>query len=216
MSLPRVAEGNGTTFERAVVLAGVLGLFALPLALDTTALALAMMVPLAIAAVDFLSGVVHWLFDHHVAPQNRVLGRFAVDFLDHHDHPLRTLEVGFFKSAFRSTLFVALPLALLALWTRGAPYLAALLYGLAAFSLFAPQIHKFAHLPRPPRAIAWLQRSGVILSRRSHAQHHARPQITTFCIATGWCNPLLDATGFWRAADRAVAWVSARTSSGRH
>lgn len=77
----------------------------------------------------------------------------------------------------------------------------------AAFTcvgLMTNQIHQWAHMPRAPRVIAWLQASGLILSHAAHEQHHRPPYARNYCIATGWCNRPLAAIGFFPALERAV------------
>ena len=211
-------SGAGTRRERGFVYGSLAALGALVFALDTSWTALAVSLPLALLVADFLSGLVHWAFDHHVPPDHPLLGRFVADFLDHHRHPRRTLEVAFVRSAWQSCAFVALPLGLLAASLPGRSHLVAFLYSIALLAVFAPQLHKLAHHPRPPRWIRALQRSRVILSPRAHARHHKRPHDRAFCIVTGWCNAPLDALGFWNALDFLLgprgADASSRSSSG--
>ncbi len=82
--------------------------------------------------------------------------------------------------------------------------LAAFVAALGAASLPTNQVHQWAHTPRPPRAVRWLQRRGLILSREAHARHHARPHTSHYCIATGWCNPLLGRIDLFTHAERAI------------
>jgi ubiquitin-conjugating enzyme E2 variant len=77
-----------------------------------------------------------------------------------------------------------------------------------AISLPTNLVHRWAHMRRPPRAVAWLQRRGWILSREVHAGHHAAPHTTRYCIATGWCNSALEAIGFFPALERAISAVT--------
>jgi ubiquitin-conjugating enzyme E2 variant len=41
--------------------------------------------------------------------------------------------------------------------------------------------------------------------------HHAAPYSTHYCITTGWVNPLLVRTGFFRHAERAITAVTGAT-----
>ena len=50
----------------------------------------------------------------------------------------------------------------------------------------------------------FLQKSGLALSTREHGRHHASPYAAHYCILGGWLNPLLDASGVWRLAERLV------------
>jgi ubiquitin-conjugating enzyme E2 variant len=156
--------------------------------------------PLALLAVDFLSGLVHWLFDTRVAPGNGFLGRIAVNFLDHHVHPTRTVEVGFAATSWRVALYLSLPLLLTALlmpvgtgqaWT----------FWIAVLGLVVAQCHKEAHKRRPSAPARLLQRLGLAVRPADHRRHH-RNHEQAYCVFTGWCNPLLDRTGFWRGLER--------------
>ena len=99
-----VAQGEGTPFQRtAVTVALVYGLVALAF-LGRSNIALFLVLPILILLIDFLSGFVHWFFDTQVKPSGSFLGRIAIDFLDHHVRPRRTVDVGFFVSAWRPAL----------------------------------------------------------------------------------------------------------------
>ena len=58
--------------------------------------------------------------------------------------------------------------------------------------------HGWAHMENPPAFAARLQRWGLVISPETHALHHAAPHKTHYCITTGWLNPLLDKTRFFR------------------
>jgi sterol desaturase/sphingolipid hydroxylase (fatty acid hydroxylase superfamily) len=78
-----------------------------------------------------------------------------------------------------------------------------------SFALFfTNEIHKWAHRENVSRPVAWLQRSGLILSPAHHAAHHTAPFNRRYCITAGWLNLLLDGTGFFRALERAVTFAT--------
>jgi plasmanylethanolamine desaturase len=79
--------------------------------------------------------------------------------------------------------------------------LQAALCSLAAGTLLTNLFHKWAHLPAPPPAIAWLQRRRLILCPTAHDQHH-QTHTRAYCVTTGWLNrPLdrIDVFGRWVA-----------------
>jgi len=78
----------------------------------------------------------------------------------------------------------------------------------SAAALPTNQIHQWAHMPSPPALVRWLQRRGIVLSRDEHARHHAEPYVINYCIATGWCNRLLTAIGFFPALERAITRIT--------
>lgn len=195
-----VATGRGTPLQRAIswsalVLAGTL----LPW-LGARNPTIFWILPLVMVTVDFLSGLVHWLFDTRIPPGPGLLGRAAVNFLDHHVQPARTAEVGFAATAWRVALCVSLPLLLVALWLPvGAAQ--AWAYWLGALSLVVAQAHKQAHRRRPGRLARILQRLHLSLPPVAHRAHH-RDHRRAYCVFTGWCNPLLDRVDFWRCLAR--------------
>ena len=169
--------------------------------------------PLALAAgvvaADFASGIVHWTADTWGRESLPVLGvRFLRPFRIHHVNPDDLCERDFVDCNGDGALLVC-PV-LLGSWLvplesdlLGAASVFTAAFGAA--TLPTNQVHQWAHLPVPPRAIAWLQRRGLLLSRAAHQRHHAAPYTASYCISTGWCNRALDRLGFFRAAERLLS-----------
>ena len=67
------------------------------------------------------------------------------------------------------------------------------------------QVHQWAHMPDPPRLVAWLQQRGFLLSREAHQEHHASPYVVNYCIATGWCNRWLTTCQAFPRLERAIS-----------
>ena len=78
-----------------------------------------------------------------------------------------------------------------------------LLLGLATGSFGTNLFHKWAHEPKPPVVVSWLQRSGLILGPARHQRHHS-DYSHGFCVTSGWMNPVLDALGFFPRLERVV------------
>ena len=162
--------------------------------------------PLAFAAgavaADLVSGLVHWFADSWGSDSMPVLGRRLLrPFRVHHVNPDDFLGRDFIDCNGDVAAIACLPL--LGALAAPAP-LATFLLAFAAVSLPTNQVHQWAHRLDPPRPVAGLQRWGVILSRGAHARHHRAPHVANYCIATGWCNPALEALGFFAALERAV------------
>ncbi|MFI5314596.1 MAG: fatty acid desaturase family protein [Myxococcota bacterium] len=161
---------------------------------------------------DFASGLVHWAADTWGSESLPVLGRRLLrPFRVHHVNPDDFLERDFIDCN-GDVALLASPL-LVAAWlipleNEWARIASAFLVVFAAVSLPTNQVHQWAHMPRPPRAVAWLQRRGWILSRAEHGRHHRAPHTSRYCIATGWCNAALDAIGFFPALERAISAVT--------
>jgi plasmanylethanolamine desaturase len=190
-----VADGRGAPLQLVVTWSAVAAAAAALWWLGSRNPAIWWVLPLALVTLDFLSGLVHWLFDTRIAPGEHLPGRIAVNFLDHHVNPARTAEVGFAATSWRVALYVSLPLLFLSLWLpTGSGQ--AWVYWLGALSLLVAQAHKEAHKRRPAPLARVLQRLHLLLRPAAHRRHH-RDHCRAYCVFTGWCNPLLDGVGFW-------------------
>jgi len=166
---------------------------------------------LGVLAADLATGIVHWACDTYGDEGTPWLGPALVRwFREHHRAPaamLRrdALDVNGQAACVATALLgvLALPPACDALAIR--PAVHAFLVCLLGVSALGNQLHQWAHDPAPPRPVRWLQRRGLVLSRRSHARHHRPPHDRAYCTATGWMNAPLDALGFWRGLERAIA-----------
>lgn len=172
------------------------------------------------ALADLVTGICHWLCDRVLHPATPILGRALVRaFREHHDDPLAMTRGGFL-SVNGTTALVALPLpaALAALPPpRGAAGVAVHAAGLALAlgAVATNQLHAWAHARRVPRAVAGLQRRGVVLSPRAHALHHRGAHDRAYCVTTGWWNPLLDRARVFARLESALAPRARRGSRRR-
>ena len=66
------------------------------------------------------------------------------------------------------------------------------------------QIHKWAHSIRVPWYVTLAQRLHLILSKEDHRIHHIKPHDADYCITTGWMNPTLGHTQFFRRAESVI------------
>jgi plasmanylethanolamine desaturase len=157
---------------------------------------------------DFGSGLVHWGADTWGRDDFPFIGpRLLVPFRVHHINPADFLRRSFIDTN-GDVALLALPL-LAALWLMpldGTWGSALSLFGLSFCSAGAMtnQIHQWAHMPSPPRAVRFLQNARLFLGRTDHAVHHDRPYHAHYCITTGWCNRPLEAIGFFRAMERVI------------
>jgi ubiquitin-conjugating enzyme E2 variant len=210
---PQVAAGSLTS--QAVALAGIAAavtILALLVARLAPAVGLAWWIPIVVlaagAVADLVSGIVHWIADtwgHESWPVvgPRVLRPFRV----HHVNPDDMLGRGFLDLN-GDVALITLPILAAACVTptgttagqAGAVFLTAW----AAWALPTNQVHKWAHMARPPRVVRWLQRHRVILPAAAHRVHHASPYATHYCITTGWNNGWTARAGFFRALERIV------------
>lgn len=159
---------------------------------------------------DMISGTAHWFCDTFFSPDTPLIGKVLIQpFRDHHDFPGRITRYRFLEQD-TSNFFILLPPLALATWTEAPQgeswvqmFCCCALLGLAVGSFFTNLFHKWAHQRRPPAAVRWLQRRGLILSPERHAQHH-RDHSRGFCVTSGWMNPLLDRLRFFSRIEGAV------------
>jgi ubiquitin-conjugating enzyme E2 variant len=165
----------------------------------------------AALAADLVSGLVHWTADTWFSETTPLLGRrFLRPFRVHHVNPDDFLH----RDAIDCNGDVAMlniPILGLALLVPDTALSAVASLGLTAFavvSLPTNQVHQWAHMPSPPSAVRWLQCRGILLSIEAHAQHHRKPYVANYCIATGWCNRWLTAVNFFPSCERLVTRVT--------
>jgi ubiquitin-conjugating enzyme E2 variant len=165
-------------------------------------------------AADLVTGAVHWACDTWGDERTRFVGAGLIrSFREHHVDPRAMLAHDWIEVNAEPATAACVAFALLALpdvshWLDGRAFLAAFAWSLVALGALANQIHQWAHDPAPPRAIALLQRAGLLLTPARHDRHHRPPHAGDYCIAGGWLNPALDAIGFWRGLERAITRFS--------
>lgn len=148
---------------------------------------------------DALSGVVHWFLDRFLSEDAPVIGRWLVyPFREHHRDPLAMTRHGFVELNGNNAVPLV-PVLAAAVWLGprwGDGLGATALRGsvaVFALAIFATnQFHYWAHAPRRPRLVAWLQARGLILAPAHHAAHHVPPFAGSYCITAGWMNHLFD------------------------
>jgi ubiquitin-conjugating enzyme E2 variant len=166
----------------------------------------------AAVAADFVSGLVHWTADTWFSETMPVLGRrFLRPFRVHHVNPddfLRRDPIDCNADVAMLNIPILAAALLVPVATDAGAAASLALAAFAAVSLPTNQVHQWAHMPVPPAPVRWLQRHRLILSREDHARHHREPFVTNYCIATGWCNRWLSATGFFSSFERLITRLS--------
>ncbi len=177
-------------------------------ALDGVTIALACLA--GYVGADFMSGVIHWLFDRYGSVDTPVFGaNFVRPFREHHVDQKGITRHGFIETNGNNSIATA-PVLLPALFVplRGGEPVALFLVTLlasGALAVFATnQFHKWAHEDSPPAVVQWMQRVGLVLGPRHHAIHHAPPYDRYYCITTGWLNPLLLRLNFFHRLEHLI------------
>lgn len=169
-------------------------------------------------AAELGAGLLHWFADTFFAPSTPLIGRPLIQaFREHHRDPRGIARRGIIEAS-GLNCFVCILILLLALLLdvatvggRGAGI--ALLWFTLATAL-TNLFHRWAHAERVTPAVAWLQRNGWILSPERHALHHSGAHDRSFCVTTGWLNPLFDRIQFFHRLEIAARWLGrSRTRS---
>jgi len=163
-------------------------------------------------AADLVSGAGHWFFDTWFSPDTPIIGRSLVrTFREHHVDPDAICRHDFIETN-GSNLLGGSFLMVCGLCTDTGSVLgafdAAALFSSGVFVAITSQIHKWAHAAEVPPPVAWLQRTGIILSKDAHALHHRAPFDTAYCITSGWLNATLQRLDVFGLLERAVAAVT--------
>lgn len=169
----------------------------------------ALVVPAVVAAVDVVSGIVHFLADRFGSLETPLLGPNVLrSFREHHVDQQAMTKHDFISTSGDLGL-LTVPTLAAALWlfdgdSRLGRVALAGAVAATTVGLLTSQIHKWAHAEHAPRVVRWLQRRGVILRPERHAAHHRAPHDCAFSITTGWSNGLLDRTQVLLRFERAV------------
>ncbi len=172
-------------------------------------------VPLAVLIgmlfADLTSGVAHWAFDTWGNVDTPVVGRLAIRTFRHHHVDQKAITRHDFVETNGHNFALALLPASIGVWCVQ-PATAALsdvfvgmsLASATVFVSLTSQIHKWAHMARPPRAVQLLQRAGLLLSPENHAAHHTAPYTRSYCITVGWLNGPLRAFRVFEGLERLI------------
>lgn len=164
-----------------------------------------------VLSADFSSGTLHWFCDRFFRRDTPLLGRMLIQpFRDHHVDPQGIVRHGLLELHGNSCIPVVAVLSL-ARWADlpdpgrpGSCLVQVWLFAFAFSSLLTNQFHLWAHAGKVPAGVRWLQRRGLILTPTRHAVHHRGGFSRSYCVTTGWMNPLLDRIEFFPRIERAI------------
>ena len=153
-----------------------------------------------ILAVDFGSGLLHWLEDSYGRPDWPVTGRWVTKpNILHHKSPNAFTGNSWLRSA--AVLLVLGAAVIGTAWLIGMLTWQLLLF--VAIGVNANEIHKWNHQPRKNRGVlvSMLQDAGLLQSAKHHRRHHAGSKDSHYCVLTNVVNPVLDGVHFWRGLE---------------
>lgn len=159
---------------------------------------------IGLGGADFASGALHWFCDRFFSADTPLIGRTLIaPFRDHHDDPQGIVRHGLLELHGNSCVPVIATLLLVRFLPLSLFLESSLLFFVSA-SLATNQFHRWAHDAEAGPAVRWMQQRGVILSPQAHARHHCGDFDRTYCMTTGWLNPLLDRAGLFPRLERAI------------
>ncbi len=154
-----------------------------------------------ILAVDFVSGILHWLEDSYGRREWPLVGKWIIEpNIKHHFEPRFFTKSNFWKRNLATMVISGSILGVVSLlgWFHWTWLLAAVI------GAITNEIHCWAH--RSPRengpVITFLQKAKLLQSPRGHATHHTDPKDRSYCTVTDWLNPVLDRFDFFARIER--------------
>lgn len=166
-----------------------------------------------ILITDLFTGAVHWWEDAYGNPEWKFLGKSVViPNLEHHQYPRKFLQHGMWPRI-RLSLIIAIVLGSIAYalnilsWEVGFVLL---------YASFANEIHAITHKTDKEngRLICWIQKTGLIQSRRMHGHHHSSPYDINYCVLTNYMNPILNRLHFWTGIEKTIGLFGIHPSRG--
>ena len=162
---------------------------------------------LGMLLADLTSGTVHWMFDTWGTVRTPVVGALAIrTFREHHVDEKAMLQHDFIETNGHNC---ALSIILSGSGIHAASqFTAYCMMSGAIFIAFTSQIHKWAHMDRPPGLVRLLQRMRIILSPVHHHSHHVAPHTRNYCITTGWLDGPLRVLRVWETLEWLISFVT--------
>lgn len=156
-------------------------------------------------AADLGSGVLHWSVDNYGNGRTPVMGGIIAAFQGHHSAPWTITQREFCNNVHKLCIPFGIPTVALISLISG-PMVTLFFAVFCSLEILSQEFHKWAHTTKSevPSVVNWLQKYGVIIGRKPHAMHHAAPYKDNYCIVSGFCNNILDDSGFFRLLERAV------------
>jgi ubiquitin-conjugating enzyme E2 variant len=86
-------------------------------------------------------------------------------------------------------------------------FMQAFLPSMTFLCCMSQQFHAWSHMKKSelPGFVVALQDANLLIGRKAHGAHHKPNFEGNYSIVSGWWNPLLDNTGFFRGLEKAIA-----------
>lgn len=141
---------------------------------------------------DFISGILHVILDNERSLDVPILRSLAKGFQSHHRNPKDIYEMTLYNHLY--TMHLPLTFIFLIALLINQPIIYFTYLSLAVSVHVMQMSHRWAHTPKKmlPGYVIALQKSGLLLSAKTHAKHHNNVYDSNFCIMNGWSNFILN------------------------
>ncbi|KAL7529909.1 hypothetical protein ACHAXR_004813 [Thalassiosira sp. AJA248-18] len=159
-------------------------------------------------AADLGSGVLHWSVDNYGNGRTPVMGNIIAAFQGHHSAPWTITYRGFCNNVWKLCIPFGVPTvaAITLLAGQENPMVSLFFAVFCSMEILSQELHKWSHQTKKevPGWVNQIQDLGLSIGRVQHAQHHLAPYDGNYCIVSGFCNELLDNSGFFRWMEHRV------------
>ncbi len=169
---------------------------------------------LIILISDLLTGTFHWLEDAYGNPDLNWIGKkIIIENIEHHQFPRKFLKSTFFDRI-KISLIIGVVIAGILLyfdllnWIVGA---------IIFYSSMANELHAMAHRTDKEngKIVCFLQKLGLIQSRKMHGIHHSSPYNVNYCVLTNYLNPILNIIKYWETLEFLIGLFGIKPQRGR-
>jgi len=163
---------------------------------------------------DVFSGLLHWGADTWGTLDTPFVGQsFIRSFREHHVDPFRITHHDFIEANGDNCMTTIPVLAALLFAPIHADsnenlFVVTFMASICVWISGTNQIHKWAHMHKPPKYVSILQECNIILPRKNHQTHHHTPFDRYYCITNGWLNPVLGSFGFWKRTENIISMLT--------
>jgi len=171
---------------------------------------------LLILLADFITGHIHWWEDAYGNPNWKFLkvGELIVfPNLEHHKNP-RKLVKSTFWGRVKISFFVALAVLILIFLFFGSlnwQTIFCLLY-----CSLGNELHAITHKTDKEngKLICFIQKTGLIQSRKMHGLHHTSPYNINYCVMTNYLNPILNMVKYFETLELIISFLGIKPLRG--
>lgn len=168
----------------------------------------AAIVTLSWILADLGSGILHWSVDNYGNGRTPIMGSIIAAFQGHHSAPWTITQRGFCNNVYKLCIPFGIPTmaAISTIAGPNHPGVTLFFTVFCAMEILSQEFHKWSHMTKGecPGWVNTLQKLGLTIGRKPHAQHHMAPYDGNYCIISGICNESLDNSGFFRRLEHIV------------